>query len=136
MAELVTRLAVPGLPDWTGLLVLLLLVLCVLAFALMPFSVFGLKGRMEGLEAQLDEIQAELRTLAMRLPESAPRRRIAPDDGWAEPPPTIRPMREESEGPRASPPIPPPAAYPGATRGGGRPESRAEPRMDWPRGGR
>ncbi len=133
MAEIVARLAVPGLPDWSGLVVLLLLVLCVLAFALMPFSVFGLKGRMEGLETQLDEIQAELRTLAMRLPEAAPRRRISADDGWAEPPPAVRALREDPEAPRPTPPIPPPAAYPGAARGG---PARAEPRMDWPRSGR
>ncbi len=40
-----------------------------LAFLAMPFSVFGLKGRLDGVEARLDEIQREIRSLALRLPE-------------------------------------------------------------------
>ncbi len=135
MAELISRLAVPGLPEWTGLLVLLLMILFVLAFALMPFSVFGLKGRIDGIEAQLDEIQAELRTLSMRLPETTARRRVSADDGWAEPPATLRAAREDAEAPRMTPPIPPPAAVPGS-RTGAPSAARSEPRMDWPRGGR
>ena len=35
----------------------------------MPFSVFGVKGRLDGVEARLDEIQAEIRALSLRLPE-------------------------------------------------------------------
>ncbi len=35
----------------------------------MPFSVIGVKGRLEGVEARLDEIQGEIRSLALRLPD-------------------------------------------------------------------
>ena len=42
-----------------GLAALLLLALCV---ALMPFSVFGLKARLDAIEAQLDELRAEIRS--------------------------------------------------------------------------
>ena len=56
LQDLASRLAIPGLPDWTGLLALLVLMLAGLAYLLMPFSVFGLKGRLESMEAQLDEL--------------------------------------------------------------------------------
>jgi len=59
--NLAAALAIPGLPEWTGLLLLLLGLLCAAAFLLMPFSVFGVKARLEALEVQLDEIQAEIR---------------------------------------------------------------------------
>ena len=57
------------LPWWTTFAVLVPLGLYLLAFLLMPFSVFGLKGRLEAVEARLDEIQGEIRSLALRLPE-------------------------------------------------------------------
>ena len=128
LQDLAARLTVPGLPDWTGLLALLLLLLAGLAYLLMPFSVFGLKGRLESIEAQLDEIQAEIRTLALRLPDM-PRRTAASED-WIEPPTPRAPRRaEEAAEPRDVPPIPPPPAWPERSRDG-----RAEPRLDWPRG--
>jgi len=123
LQEIATSLAIPGLPGWTGALLTLLVALVGLAFLLMPFSVFGVKGRLEAIEAQLDEIQAELRSLALRAAE-APRR--PPADDWVDLP--ARPRPAEEPAPRNSPPIPPPAAWPEG-RGG-----RAEPRMDWPRG--
>ncbi|WP_376088334.1 hypothetical protein ACE7GA_15930 [Roseomonas sp. CCTCC AB2023176] len=90
LADLTTRLAVPGLPEWSGLVVLLLLLLMVVAFLAMPFSVFGVKSRLDALEVQLDEIQAEIRSLALRLPEpAAPRRMTVSDDHW-EPPPALQ----------------------------------------------
>lgn len=117
------RLVVPGLPEWTGLVLLSGLLLMVLAFLLMPFSVFGVKGRLESLEAQLDELQADLRALALRLPE--PRRAAPAEEGWAAP--VQPPRREAPPPPRAAPPVPPPAAWPETAR-------RGEPRLDWPRG--
>ena len=42
------------------------------AFLMMPFSVFGLKSRLDAIEAQLDDVQQEIRSLALRLPEPAP----------------------------------------------------------------
>jgi len=97
-------------PPWAQLLVLIVGIMLALAFAMMPFSVFGLKSRLEGIEARLDEIQGEIRALALRLPETP--RRAALDEG--------RP---------ASPPIPPAAWAPdGPRRPIGAP-GRVEPRI-------
>ena len=41
-------------PPWAQLAVLIVGVLFGLAFMLMPFSVFGVKSRLEGVEARLD----------------------------------------------------------------------------------
>lgn len=122
LQELSARLAIPGLPDWTGPLALLVLLLVGLAYLLMPFSVFGVKGRLDSIEAQLDELQGELRLLAMRLAD-APRRGAMADD-WVEMPNRARAMPEEPIL-RATPPVPPPAAWPDSNR-----RSRAEPRLD------
>ncbi len=56
-------------PWWVHLVVLLGALLFALLFLLMPFSVFGVKARLEGIEVRLDEIQGEIRSLALRLPE-------------------------------------------------------------------
>lgn len=70
--DLATRLTLPGLPEWTGLIALLVLLLLALCLLVMPFSVFGLKGRLDSIEAQLDDLRADLRVMAARRPE-APR---------------------------------------------------------------
>ena len=61
------------LPDWVpwwlvlpGIIVALFLALAYLA---MPFAVFGMKARLATMEARLDEIQGEIRSLSFRLPE-------------------------------------------------------------------
>lgn len=59
------------MPWWVHLAILLALLFVVLMFLLMPFSVFGIKSRLDGIEARLDEIQGEIRSLALRLPEMA-----------------------------------------------------------------
>lgn len=118
------RLVIPGLPEWSGLLVLLVAALVGLAYLLMPFSVFGLKGRLETLEAQIDELQAEIRTLALRLPE--PPRRTPTEDYLDRP----QPARRLERSPVAPAPVPPPAVLP-EPRG-----FRAEPRVEWPGQGR
>ena len=56
-------------PWWAQLAILVLAILFGLALLMMPFAVFGLKGRLDFLEAQLDDIHAEIRMLAMRLPD-------------------------------------------------------------------
>lgn len=56
-------------PWWVHLALLLALLFVALMFALMPFSVFGTKSRLEAIEARLDEIQGEIRSLSLRLPE-------------------------------------------------------------------
>ncbi len=91
-------------PPWAQLLLLIVGILLALAFLLMPFSVFGVKSRLEAVEARLDEIQGEIRALALRLPEQT--RRAAFDE---------------------APPIPPAAwAADSAPR---RPGGRVEPRI-------
>jgi hypothetical protein len=55
-------------PWWVPLLLLLPALLYGLAFLFMPFSVIGVKARLEVIEARLDEIQNEIRHLALRLP--------------------------------------------------------------------
>lgn len=57
-------------PWWGQLSILVIAILFGLAFLMMPFAVFGLKGRLDFLEAQLDDIHAELRMLATRLPDA------------------------------------------------------------------
>jgi hypothetical protein len=136
LQELAGRLVVPGLPDWTGLVALLLLLLVVLAYMLMPFAVFGVKGRLDVIEAQLDDLQAEIRGLALRLSD-APRRAIVSSDEWMDAPPVAArrasSSMDEQPTPRQAPPVPPPAAWPEGGRSGG---GRTEPRLDWPGGGR
>lgn len=56
----------PWMPGWLFLLLALPALLYVLVFAMMPFSVFGVKARIESLEAQIDSLHEDLRTMAMR----------------------------------------------------------------------
>ena len=107
------------MPWWAQLTLLIGAILLGLAFAAMPFSVFGLKSRLETLEDRLDDIQTDIRRLTLRLPEPggpdpyeapamtrvrntqdfAPVRAAAPE--WEAPPPA-----------RDRPPIPPAAVQP------------------------
>ena len=96
-------------PWWVHLVLLLAIALFSLLFLLMPFSVIGVKARLEGMEARLDEIQGEIRSLALRLPEMPPE----PDNGYVDP--------------YGRPPIPPAPrrAEPRIVR----PPGRTEPRL-------
>ena len=58
------------LPSWVPLVLLLPTLLWGLSFLFMPFSVFGVKSRLEVIEQRLDEIQNEIRHVALRLPAS------------------------------------------------------------------
>lgn len=102
------------LPWWVPLAVLILVLLYLAAFLVMPFSVFGVKGRLDQIDARLDDIQDEIRSLGLRLPD-----------------PDVLPAGLVDV---ASPPVPPPppspAEPPPRARG---PGARAEPRLDWPR---
>ncbi len=129
-------------PWWVPLVLLIPALLYALAFLFMPFSVIGVKGRLEVIEARLDELQAEIRHLSLRMP--APARSAADfDEIYAPEPPPDRAPRAQPVITR--PPIPP-AAHEledepprGLSRrereaadrrpGGG----RSEPRLDWPR---
>jgi hypothetical protein len=123
--DLAARLTIPGLPEWSGVAALIALLLVALAYLLMPFSVFGVKGRLDALEAQLDEIRDEIRGLSFRLSD-APRRGTAAAEDWVDPPQRA-PQGTAATQPRVNPPIPPPASWPDPPRGG-----RPEPRLDWP----
>lgn len=118
LETLAAALTLPGLPAWTGGVALAAIALLALCFLLMPFSIFGLRSRLEGLEAQLDEMQAELRAIAARLaaaPMASPVARGAAEHGFSA---TRAPMS-------ASPPPAPAHA----------PMGRQEPRLSWPREG-
>ena len=125
------------MPWWVPLVLLVPVLLYLLAFLFMPFSVFGLKGRLDVLDARLDEIQNEIRHLALRMPEvahtvdfeelySAPSRGEPPTRTAASSRPPIPPaahdLDAEEELQRDRSP-PPPHARP----------VRREPRLGWPR---
>lgn len=145
------------LPWWVPLVLLLPALLYALAFLFMPFSVIGVKSRMEVIEARLDEIQNEIRHLALRLP-AAPNRAADFDDLYpppAAPPPRPEPremtrppippaaytdMDEDEEAAPRERPAPPPHTRPirageqqPQPRAQGRPPGRSEPRLNWPR---
>jgi hypothetical protein len=123
------------MPEWLGLILLLIGLVYALAMLAMPFSVFGVKSRLEAIEERLDQVQEELRILTMRLPE--PLRGVAIDETPYDPlpraaagqyerdrsrvisPPTSEPYREPIG--RGRPPAPPPRSAPGR---------RIEPRLD------
>jgi hypothetical protein len=148
------------LPWWVPLLLLVPALLYTLAFLFMPFSVIGVKSRLDVIEARLDEIQGEIRSLALRLREPgatdyrgadfeevyAPRlddeaRRAAQLTSRPPIPPAAHELEEQA--PRApmqgwSPrparrevPKVSGAGSPGAGRAEG--SGRAEPRLNWPR---
>ncbi len=143
-----------ALPDWVPwwlpLVLLLPALLYALAFLFMPFSVIGVKSRLEVIEARLDELQNEIRHLALRLPAAA--READFEDIYAP-----RPLdRRVAEPPVSRPPIPPaaydlpedtapeadiddrppPSAHARPLRRGEAPpirQARSEPRVNWPR---
>ncbi len=117
-------------PWWLQLLVVVVAILFGLAFLFMPFSVFGVKSRLEAVEARLDEIQNEIRSLALRLPE--PGRGTSFDDEM------VLRATQPLQPPRTPPPIPP-AAWENEGRESLSPTlraasriSRAEPRLGRP----
>ncbi len=117
-----------GIPWWLTLAILVPLALYGLLFLAMPFSVFGLKGRLESIEARLDEIQAEIRSLAIRLPEPFVGLPSAePTNRSLQLPPPIAPAPEDDDLPRFQP-DPTPSRRVTTAR-----PPRSEPRLDWPR---
>jgi len=90
------------LPWWVPIAVLVPALLYLLVFLLMPFSVFGLKGRLDSIEARLDEIQGEIRTLVLRMPEQR-----GHGEEWTEAPPPIAPAPRAEDDRPVRPPIPP-----------------------------
>lgn len=92
------------LPWWVPLVLLVPALLWILAFLLIPFSVIGLKSRLDGLEARLDEIQTEIRVLALRLPEAG--QTVDFDELYSAPEPVASARRSPVI---TRPPIPPAA---------------------------
>jgi len=117
------------LPWWVPTVLLVPALLYALLFLAMPFSVFGLKTRLESIDARLDDLQSELRLLALRPTEepepATPRQQPPPPAGRQDRDvatddlPRTVPVREALDG---APRRPTPA----------RPV-RSEPRLDWPR---
>ena len=91
-------------PSWVPVVVLVLALLWGLAFLFVPFSVLGTRSRLEAIEARLDEIQGEIRSLALRMPEPGPARAI--ETHYAEPPGRRSPDMDSLP---LRPPIPPPS---------------------------
>ena len=143
------------LPWWVPLVLLLPTLLWALSFLFMPFSVFGVKSRLEVIEARLDEIQNEIRHLALRLPPPGGRSSLEYDDVYAPRPleprvadrimsrPPIPPARHDLyNAPDPQPsgdsemedrPPPPPNARPARRNEPLARPARAEPRLDWRR---
>lgn len=92
-------------PWWVPLVLIVPALLWGLAFLLVPFSVIGVKPRLDGIEARLDELQAELRLLTLRLPEA--RHAVDFDEVYQPPRPAPGARRPPVT---ARPPIPP-ASY-------------------------
>ncbi len=95
------------MPEWLGLILLLIGLVYALALLAMPFSVFGVKSRLEAIEERLDQVQEELRILTMRLPE--PLRGVAIDETPYDPLPRSAAAHYEREAVRR-PVAPPPVA--------------------------
>jgi hypothetical protein len=145
------------LPWWVPLALLVPALLWALSFLFMPFSVFGVKSRLEVIEARLDEIQNEIRHLALRLPAAGgpgpdyddvfPPRMQEPRVDRVMSRPPIPPARHElynaqrleppgepaREAPLEDQPPPPPNARPARRNEPPPRPTRAEPRLDWRR---
>lgn len=61
------------IPWWAQLTVIVIVAIFAICFLLMPFSVFGIKGRLNYLDNQMEDIQAQLRILLKRIPDARDR---------------------------------------------------------------
>jgi hypothetical protein len=131
-------------PWWVPMVLLVPTLLYALAFLFMPFSVLGVKSRLEAIEMRLDEIQYQLRVISSGVPTThnemdfedvyAPvSTRSTRQEPTVSDRPPIPPTAQdyyEDEGPIERP-APPPHARPGR-RAEPQPVrvSRAEPKLD------
>jgi hypothetical protein len=116
-----------GLPWWGTLAILVPVALYGLLFLAMPFSVFGTKSRLEQIDARLDEIQEEIRGLALRLPEPSQQTPVFP--------PVSAGVSSAAYASLPEPPEKPAKQQPELRVRKAMPErgERSEPRLDWPR---
>jgi len=130
-------------PWWVPIVLLVPALLYALAFLFMPFSVLGVKSRLEAIEARLYEIHQEMRILAGEIPGA--RHEMDFEDVYG---PVAQPGRQEpqlSDRPPIPPtvqeygyddgpierPAPPPHARPAHRQEPAPPRSpRTEPRLD------
>jgi hypothetical protein len=89
-------------PWWVPIVLLVPALLYALAFLFMPFSVLGVKTRLEAIEAGLEDLRQDLRQLSQRLPVGG--QELDFEDVYAPIPPAPRREPEVSH----RPPIPPP----------------------------
>ena len=129
LQALADHLTIPGLPSWVGMVLLVAIGVSVLAFLAMPYAVFGVKSRLEAIEAELADLRTEIRAV-MRQPIGAAPARAPVEEDWVAPP--GRSMRAPDAQTRVSAPVPPPAIRADRPARAG----RAEPRLDWPTSGK
>lgn len=115
-----------GLPWWASLAILVPVALYGLLLLAMPFSVFGIKGRLDHIEMRLDEIQEEIRGLAFRFPEPSRQAPVLPPAHSRATPLSNATLAEQHEPTRPYSDSNPRKPMP--ERG-----ERFEPRLDWPR---
>lgn len=105
-------LAIPDwMPLWAQVLLLGFGIVVLVAFLLMPFAVYGVKGRLSEIALQLEDARADLRVLTMRVgalvPEQTTARRkpetSAPQEEWIPPAaaPAPTPEFQPTSAPRA-----------------------------------
>jgi len=123
------------LPAWAFLLAALPVLLYGLVFLIMPFSVFGVKARLENIEAQLDSLHEEMRYLANRT--ASPTAKMLADDQDFDTFPHFGRLKaaQPTQTTQPAKPIPPPPMTPTveprlAPRLPQRPTRRSEPRLD------
>ncbi len=106
-----------SLPDWMpGWLFLVLAVpalLWVLAFLMVPFSVFGVKARLEALEGELESLHEDLRVMQLRAAGVLPATPVRSMDPYDEVPNFGQLKRGRAAPPQAEePPLPSRAPIP------------------------
>jgi hypothetical protein len=122
------------LPAWAFLLAALPVLLWLLAFLIMPFNVFGVKSRLENLEAEVESLRDEVRLAALRANGVLPRAR---GDDYDEVPNFNRVKSAQAKydpAPPSAPPLAPPLTpvprRDEAPQLPPRPGRRMEPRLD------
>lgn len=124
-------LQIPGsIPWWLLLLAIIPVALYALMFLAIPFSVFGIKGRLDAMEARLDDMHADIRSVALLHAAHGARGSAQRNDSYDEAPPPIAPARvaAELDGRQVSA-----REAAGLRKMVPQAGGRAEPRLNWPK---